>query len=179
MRVLFLSWVFFFLPWGFSFSLRFFFLPWGFSLFFFLPCGFSFCLDVNSFAVTVGWATVPLKFCSQRFLIFSTCGYSWEPAQTLLIWLAFIILAIDFVDWPVRKTLDIFVCQTSENKAFKTQHSVTVVHEEREHDLFSSPVSTLSARSAEQVPSTTVTTWEEVKVQVRRIHWEIRLKDDK
>ena len=59
-----------FLPWVFLFALRFFFLPWGFSLFFFLPCGFSFCLDVNSFAVTVGWATVPLKFCSQRFLIF-------------------------------------------------------------------------------------------------------------
>ena len=26
---------------------------------------------------------------------------------------------------------------------------------------------------------TTVTTWEEMKVQVRRIHWEIRPKDDK
>ena len=35
--------------------------------------------------------------------------------------------AIEFMDWPVPKTLDIFVCQTSENKAFKTQHSVTVV----------------------------------------------------
>ena len=54
-----------------------------------------------------------------------------------------------FVDWPVPKTLDIFVCQTSENKAFKTQHFGTVVHEEREHDLISFPVSTLSARSAE------------------------------
>ena len=48
-------------------------------------------------------------------------------AQTLLIWLAFIILAIEFMDWSVPKTLDIFVCQTSENKAFKTQHSVSVV----------------------------------------------------
>ena len=35
--------------------------------------------------------------------------------------------AIEFMDWPVPKTLDIFVCQTSENKAFKAQHSVTVV----------------------------------------------------
>ena len=35
--------------------------------------------------------------------------------------------AIEFMDWPVPKTLDIFVCQTSENKAFKTHHSVTVV----------------------------------------------------
>ena len=26
---------------------------------------------------------------------------------------------------------------------------------------------------------TTVTTWEEIKVKVWRIHWEIRLKDDK
>ena len=80
---------------------------------------------------------------------FSTCGYSWELAQTLLICLAFIILAIEFVDGPVPKTLDIFVCQTSENKAVKAQHSVTVVREEQKHDLISSPVSTLSARSAE------------------------------
>ena len=80
---------------------------------------------------------------------FSTCGYLWELPQTLLIWLAFIILAIEFVDWPVPKTLDIFVCHTSENKAFKTQHSVTVVHEEWEHDLISSPVSTFSTRSTE------------------------------
>ena len=35
--------------------------------------------------------------------------------------------AIEFMDWPVPKTLDISVCQTSENKAFKMQHSVTVV----------------------------------------------------
>ena len=35
--------------------------------------------------------------------------------------------AIEFMDWPVPKTLDIFACQTSENKAFKAQHSVTVV----------------------------------------------------
>ena len=34
--------------------------------------------------------------------------------------------AIEFMDWPVPKMLDISVCQTSENKAFKTQHSVTV-----------------------------------------------------
>ena len=35
--------------------------------------------------------------------------------------------AIEFMDWPVPKTLDIIVCaacQTSENKAVKTQHSV-------------------------------------------------------
>ena len=55
-------------------------------------------------------------------------------------------------------------------------HSVTVVREEREHDLISSPVSTLSARSAEHYDRNK---WEEMKVQVRRIHWEIRLKDDK
>ena len=45
------------------------------------------------------------------------------------------------MDWPILKTLDISVCQTSENKAFKMQHSVTVVRPlcEREHDLISSP----------------------------------------
>ena len=36
--------------------------------------------------------------------------------------------AIEFVDWSVLKTLDIFVRQTSKNKAFKMQHSVTVVN---------------------------------------------------
>ena len=35
--------------------------------------------------------------------------------------------AIEFMDWAVPKTLDISVCQTSENEAFKTQDSVTVV----------------------------------------------------
>ena len=35
--------------------------------------------------------------------------------------------AIEFMDWPIGKMLDISVCQTSENKAFKTQHSVIVV----------------------------------------------------
>ena len=59
--------------------------------------------------------------------------------------------AIEFVDQPVTswKTLDIFVCQTSETKlSLQKQHSVTVVRKEREHDLISSPVSTLSASSA-------------------------------
>ena len=74
----------------------------------------------------------------------------------MLICLAFIILAIEFVDGPVPKTLDIFVCQTSENKAFKAQHSVTVVRQEREEDLILSPVSTLSARSAEHYDSNNV-----------------------
>ena len=32
--------------------------------------------------------------------------------------------AIELVDWPIPKTLDIFVCQTSKNKV---RHSVTVV----------------------------------------------------
>ena len=57
--------------------------------------------------------------------------------------------AIEFVDQPFLKTPDIFVCQTIEKKAFfKMQHSVTDVREDREHDLISSPVYTLSARSA-------------------------------
>ena len=141
--------------------MRLFFLP---RVFFFLPWGFFFCSEVFLFAlrfvfaflfalwlILLPWqsAGFPLKFWSQRFLIFSTCGHSWELAQTLLIWLAFIILAVAFVDWPVPKMLDIFVCQTSENKALKTQHSATVAREEREHDLISFLVSTLSARSAE------------------------------
>ena len=66
-------------------------------------------------------ACSPLKFCLLKFLIFSTCGYSWELARTLLIWLAF--RAIEFVDQPVPKALDIFLCQTSEDKAFFTKGS--------------------------------------------------------
>ena len=67
--------------------------------------------------------------------------------------------AIEFMDWPVPKTLDISVCQTSENKAFKTQHSVTC--SEREHDLThpQSPRFPLGAPST----MTTITTWEEMK----------------
>ena len=81
------------------------------------------------------------------------------------------------MNWPVPKTLDIFVRQASENKAFKTQHSSIVRGKEREHDFISSQ----SPRFPLGAPSTmtTITTWEEMKVRVRRIHWEIRLKDDK
>ena len=69
------------------------------------------------------------------------------------------------MDWPILKMLDISLCQTSEDKAFKTQHSVTVA---REHDLILSPVSTFSARTPSSM--TTVTTWEEMKVRIWRIH---------
>ena len=58
--------------------------------------------------------------------------------------------AIEFVDQPVLKTLNIFVSQTSENKAFfNTKSSIlfTATRKEREHDLISSLVSVLSARS--------------------------------
>ena len=55
---------------------------------FFLPWRFSFCREVNSFAVTVvGHRTFEILF--PKILDFSTCGYSWELARTLLIWLAF------------------------------------------------------------------------------------------
>ena len=46
----------------------------------------EFSLDINYWSRFVEW---PLKFCSQRFLISSVSGYSWELARTLLIWLAF------------------------------------------------------------------------------------------
>ena len=35
--------------------------------------------------------------------------------------------AIEFMGCPIQKMLDISVCETRKNKAFKTQHSVTVV----------------------------------------------------
>ena len=69
---------------------------------------------------------------------------------------------MEIVDRPVPKTLDIFVCQTSENKAFLAKRS------------------NLTSRFLLGAPSTmtAITTWEETKVRVRRMHWEIRLKDD-
>ena len=127
-------------------------MSWGFSVccevflcVSFFPVVFLFALRLFCRDSRLGHRTFEILFTK----IFSTCGYSWELAQTLLIWLAFIILAIEFVDWSVPKMLDIFVRQTSENKAFKTQHSVAVVREEWECDLISSPVSTLSTRSTE------------------------------
>ena len=88
------------------------------------------------------------------------------------------------IDWSVPKTLDIFVCQTSENKAFKMQHSVTVVRPlfAAKNAGISCPVSTFSSRMpSTMTPSimTTMTTREEMKVRVQRIYCEIRLKDDK
>ena len=88
--------------------------------------------------------------------------------------------AIEFMDWPIPKTLDISVCQTSENKAFKRQHSVTVVRL-----LFAAKNTILSHPQSPRFPlgvpstMTTITTWEEMEVRVRRIHWEIRRKDEK
>ena len=63
------------------------------------------------------------------------------------------------MDWPVPKTLDISVCQTSEKKAFKTQHSVTVVRNEN-----TSKSHPQSPRFLLGAPSTmiTITTWEEM-----------------
>ena len=70
--------------------------------------------------------------------------------------------AIGFMDWPVPKTLDISVCQTSENKAFKLQHSVTVARLLFAAKIISSPVSTFSASTPSTM--TTITMWEEMKV---------------
>ena len=67
--------------------------------------------------------------------------------------------AIGLMDWPVPKTLDISVCQTSENKAFKTQHSVTVARPLFAAKIISFPVSMFSASTPSTM--TTITTWEE------------------
>ena len=68
--------------------------------------------------------------------------------------------AIEFVDRPGTKALDIFVCQTSNDRTFFTyKRQLSVVHEEREHELISSPVSTLPARTPSTMSS--ITTREE------------------
>ena len=71
--------------------------------------------------------------------------------------------AIEIMDWPIPRTLDISACQTNENKAFTFCNccSPVVRVKEGEHDLISFPVSMFSART----PSTMTTiTWEEMKV---------------
>ena len=103
------------------------------SSLFFLSWGYSLCREVFLFAVRLIlfpwqlWATVPLKFCSRRFLIFQYVGIRENKAQTLLIWLAF----KPYNSWtgPFRKGWTfLYVRQVrSENKAFKMQHSVSVV----------------------------------------------------
>ena len=85
----------------------------------------SFCREVNSFAVTVVGHGTTVLF--QKILAFSTCARVFVRTSMNFAHLTS-VQAIEFMDWPVPKTLDISVCQTSENKAFKTQHS-----EEREH----------------------------------------------
>ena len=67
---------------------------------------------------------------------------------------------IEFMDWPILKTLDISVCQKSENKAFKMQHSATVVCPLFAAKIISSLVSMFSARTPSTM--TTITTWEEM-----------------
>ena len=96
-------------------------LPWG--------RGYSFCREVILFAVRLFfmpwrlillpwqfWATVPLKFCSRRFLIFQQMWVFVRTSTNFAHLTSF--QAIEFMDWPVPKTLDISVCQSSENKAF-------------------------------------------------------------
>ena len=132
------------------------------SWLFFLPWGYSFCRKVFLFAVRLIflpwqlWATVPLKFSD-----------SWYFNR----WV-FVMTSTNFAHFTSFQAIEfISVCQTSENKAFKMQHSVTFCC------LISSPVSTFSARTPSTMP--TITMWEEMKVRVPRIYWEIRLKDDK
>ena len=77
--------------------------------------------------------------------------------------------AIESVDPSIVKMVDIFVSQASENKAFKTKHSVTDVRKEGEHGSISYPVSTLSSMTA-------ITTWEEWKFVFGESNWKLGLK---
>ena len=71
--------------------------------------------------------------------------------------------AIEFMDWPVPKTLDISVRQTSKNKAFTfCNRSPVVCSEEQGHDLISSPVATFPLTAP--ITMTTKTTWEGMTV---------------
>ena len=58
--------------------------------------------------------------------------------------------ATEFVGWPILKTLDILSDKRKQSFLYKTQHSVTLLlfTKNKQTISFSSPVSTLSARTA-------------------------------
>ena len=89
-----------------------------------------------------------MKLCSRGFLIFFNMWVFVRTSTNFARLASF--QTIEFVKLPVPKALDIFVCQTSVDKAFFTKPSVLEKREPRpgEHELISSPVSKLSARSA-------------------------------
>ena len=121
-------------------------LPWGYSF-----ChgheSFSFCREVFLFALRFFFLLTEVFLFALRLILFpwQSAGPPYLRNSVHKILDVFVRtstnfahlvsfhywLAIEFVDWPIPKTLDIFVCQTSENKAFKTQHSVTVLREQR------------------------------------------------
>ena len=119
----------------FSFAIRLLFLPWGYS---FCCESFSFCC-AQVFLFAVRFLFLPWGFFAPRLVLFPwqsagppylwnsvhkdswffpTCGYSWELAQTLLIWLAFIIRAIELVDWPVPKNAGHFCMSDKWKQSF-------------------------------------------------------------
>ena len=55
--------------------------------------------------------------------------------------------AIEFMDWPVPKALNIFVYVRQVKTKLSLQSQLSI-HEEREHKFISSPVSTLFVGSA-------------------------------
>ena len=147
MRLFFLPWVVFFLPWGFSFCREVF------------LC-FSFWLEVNSFAVTIGWATVSLKFCSQRFLIFFNM-WVFVSTSTNFAHLVSFHYSSHRIRGLVRPKNAGHFCmsdnwkQSFQNTAFC---NCCLPRTRRRCNLIS---------SLHTLPSTmTVTTWEELKVQV-------------
>ena len=111
MWLFFLLWSFSFCPEVFLFAMRFYFYPKSFS---FYPEVFLFALRLILFPWQSAGPLYLWNSVHEDSWFFSTCGYSWELAQTLLIWLAFIILATEFMDWHVSKTLDIFVCKNGD-----------------------------------------------------------------
>ena len=82
---------------------------------FFLPSGFSFCL--HSCGPPYLWNFVPEDSWFFNIRVFVRTSTNFAHLSSFQ--------DIEFMDWPVPKTLDISVCQTSENKAFKTRHSIT------------------------------------------------------
>ena len=155
---------------------------------FFLPKGFSFCSEVFLFALRLIlflWQSAGppyLKFSSRRFFIFFNMWVFMRTGMNFAHLVSFHYSSHRIRGLARSENAGHFCMsdkwkQSFQNAAFYNCCSSVVRGEKREHDLISSPVSTLSLGVLSTM--TAVTTWEEMKVQVRRIHWEITLKDDK
>jgi len=80
--------------------------------------------SVNYWRHSVEYPHYPIAYCLPPFEILFTNILDLFNIWVELAWTLASFQAIELMDQPVPKTLDIFVCQTSENKVFFTKRSI-------------------------------------------------------